>query len=393
MNYLEIVRNKVVKYSFIDKWVKDENIRKYECVDLFPPPLVCPNNYFNLWNGFEIENIVFNDDDNIDQLVNKFNKIFDHFKLIFDSKENSKILEYCLDYIAFMIQNPGSKPNVSIVVKSKQGLGKNIISIIISLIFGSKYCLCVQKIEQYVFGQFNPLCDGIIFYTFDEMNIKVTGSLDEQIKNFITSDTIEINQKGLKPYTVSNFNHTFMFSNRDFPLKVDDDDRRLFCIDQGYKVIPSHDYFVEIFDIIKDKKVIRLLFDYFMNRDVSNFDAKTNRPETSFGKDLKLLSRSLELNFIIDYFERTNDSSIPCSNLFSEFVSWLNENSTCNKYNTNAISFGMKIRNLKIDSFVVKPKWNKDTKKTCKSYVYDIDIVNQWLINNKYIDEPVTRLL
>ena len=37
---------------FINMWLKDPNIKKYNDVDVFPPPLVCPNNVFNLWTNF-----------------------------------------------------------------------------------------------------------------------------------------------------------------------------------------------------------------------------------------------------------------------------------------------------------------------------------------------------
>lgn len=397
MVYYEIDKKRLIEKNFINNWIKDPKIRKYEFVDLYPPPLVCPNNNFNLWNGFEIEDTIIDDDDRI-KLNDKFNKLLGHFELVLGDKENPNVFKYCLDYISFMIQKPGLKPNVSILIKSKQGLGKNIISNIFNLMLGSSYCYCVHNIEQHVFGQFNPFCEGKIFYTFDEMNIKVSSALDEKIKEFITGDTISINQKGLKTKSVKNFNHTFIFSNRDFPIKVDDNDRRLFCIDQGNKNIPSHEYFVEIFDIIKNKKIIRMLFDYFIDRDVTDFDAKTNRPETSFGNDLKILSRPLEINFIIEFFENTNVSSILSSDLYTEFINWLNENTTCaDKYNTSHISFGMKIANMEIDTFTKRRK--KINGKTCLIYNFDIIKVKQWLIDNKYSiefdddDEEHIRLL
>ena len=43
------------EFSFIRKWIVDENIRCYEFVNLLSPPEKCLENTFNLWNGFNIE--------------------------------------------------------------------------------------------------------------------------------------------------------------------------------------------------------------------------------------------------------------------------------------------------------------------------------------------------
>ena len=39
---------------FITRWVYDENIKKYETIAVYPPPLKCPTNVFNLWKPFAI---------------------------------------------------------------------------------------------------------------------------------------------------------------------------------------------------------------------------------------------------------------------------------------------------------------------------------------------------
>ena len=41
---------------FIDLWINDESIRTYRKMDMLPPPLECPPNTYNLWNGFATAN-------------------------------------------------------------------------------------------------------------------------------------------------------------------------------------------------------------------------------------------------------------------------------------------------------------------------------------------------
>ena len=52
--------NDFVKYEdmpFIKKWVKDENIRKYDNIGVYPPPNKCPSNILNIWKPFYISTL------------------------------------------------------------------------------------------------------------------------------------------------------------------------------------------------------------------------------------------------------------------------------------------------------------------------------------------------
>jgi hypothetical protein len=40
---------------FITEWLRDKNIRCYKNVGCYPPPLKCPDEWYNLWDGFLIE--------------------------------------------------------------------------------------------------------------------------------------------------------------------------------------------------------------------------------------------------------------------------------------------------------------------------------------------------
>jgi hypothetical protein len=42
------------------------------------------------------------------------------------SGKNNGVLEYFLNYFAHMVQKPGEQPGTALVVKGKQGIGKNI---------------------------------------------------------------------------------------------------------------------------------------------------------------------------------------------------------------------------------------------------------------------------
>jgi len=386
LNYKELSKNdEVLEKSFISKWLKDSSIRKYEYVELLPPPCICPDNTFNLWTGYEIEKTLINDDDEI-SLKDDFEFLINHFKLIFDDPENPEFFKYALNYIAMLIQKPGVRPNVAFIVKSKQGLGKGFIFNILSLMIGEKYSLITEKIDQHVFGQFNSLCIGKILFGFDEMNIKVSKNLDDKIKEFLTADKQLINPKGKDTFEVANYNTTFIFTNGDMPLIISKDDRRLIGIDSSHKEIPPSEYFQRLLALMDDKRAVRMLFNYFMNIDISNFDAKRDRPVSEFINDIKELSRPLEISFIIDFFQENTKEMIFAHDFFIEFSNWLTKNFLHEaKYNTNAISFGKKIKNLRIDGLNKDVVRDKHDNKTKNAYLFDLTKINLWMIKNKYI--------
>ena len=51
----EFVKNEDM--PFIKKWVKDENIRKYDNIGVYPPPNKCPSNILNIWKPFYISTL------------------------------------------------------------------------------------------------------------------------------------------------------------------------------------------------------------------------------------------------------------------------------------------------------------------------------------------------
>jgi len=40
---------------FISEWFADPNIRTYEDMNIYPPPMVCPEGTYNMWKGFSIQ--------------------------------------------------------------------------------------------------------------------------------------------------------------------------------------------------------------------------------------------------------------------------------------------------------------------------------------------------
>jgi len=365
----------VQDFHFISRWIKDKDIRHYKDVNLYPPPIICPTDHFNLWTGHEIQNFNLNNFSDIDlpwyeKSDDDFNLILKHIKFLF----GDECYEYVEKWLALLIQKPGLKPRTCILLNSREGLGKGTLFQILQKIFGKKYCLCTNQIERDIFGDFNSILNGVIFLVLDEMDISISSKYQNKIKDIITNDDITINQKGLKQMQTNNFLHIFGFSNGDFPWKISESDRRCVPIDRIDVEIPDSNYFKNLYNSLENKFSIRKLFDYFMNIDISKFDP-SNRPKTQFTHELKLISLSIEKRFIIDFIEK-NNSNCRISNL-ELYESFLTFNPG---YSINTIKFNLRIQKLYIDGF---EKYRTNTQRGWK---IDIQKAKDWCLKNNYFN-------
>lgn len=361
------------KLSFIYSWTRDPKIRMYKNVDVILPPNICPDNTYNLFRGFDCERTIVTDDEKI-ELKPLLDKVISHFDLIFDKQE------YCWNYIASMIQNPGLRPDIAIMIKSVPGVGKEIMFNFLAKIITKEYTLSTVDVTRDVFGQFNPLCRNILLYLWDEMEYKVSSSLKEKMKWFLTSKTITINDKNKTPYIINSVPFVFLFSNNQFPLPIDEKDRRFFALDISHLEPQKTEYFAELIDIMENEKVIRMFYDHIMNIDISTFNIR-KFPITEFVKEIKSLSRPRELDFMI-YFLQQKRTGITNMDLYKEFELWLSENYSDHKeYKTNTKSFGIKLKNFKIDGMI------KNDKKYGVYWSFDIEKTMSWLLSKEYIDK------
>ena len=45
--------------GFLDQWLQDNNMHRYDKMDFIPPPLMCPPNVHNKWRPFKILEVAY----------------------------------------------------------------------------------------------------------------------------------------------------------------------------------------------------------------------------------------------------------------------------------------------------------------------------------------------
>ena len=173
------------KRPFIDRWLKDENIRKYECIEMNPAPT--PSDIYNLWPGCVAARLPPVPDEDVDALAQPYLK---HIHEVY-ANEHVPTTEFLLDVFAQMVQRPHIPPRVAVSIFGKEGAGKGILLTFFRMsVLGAGITFQTSKASHDLMSRFANGVHNKIMVQCDE-----TASMHgdhEDLKNLITSETIQL---------------------------------------------------------------------------------------------------------------------------------------------------------------------------------------------------------
>jgi hypothetical protein len=309
--------NEIVSVPFIELWVKDEHIKRFENVDIYPPPLKCPDNVFNLWTGFEMEKV-----ENYNEKPEELQFILNHIKILCNHED--KVYDYFIKWIGQLIQYPAIKTTCPIFI-SEEGAGKGM--------------------------------NKSFFISLNELGKQQIIGYEDHLKSIITDESMVINDKGQKAYKIKSFHRICGFTNNSEPIPLPKDTRRFFVCRSSDEKIGDVEYFNKLSDMLEDDDVIKTCFEYFKNiTDLNNF-RMLKLPLTEYAKELmEMKIDPVELwfkEYISDKFNET-EYTIKQSDLFDIFKTYLLKNMPNYVNGYNPISFGIRLNRLKIDGIEKK---------------------------------------
>ena len=374
-----INKNKnLMRGEFIDEWTKQSDIRTYDRMDFYPPPLKVPDGVFNSYTGLRIDNIKsYKESD--------FSRITDHIKLMVGVNEttgtgyNEKGYEYMLNYLSHMVQKMGQLPRVALVFKGLQGTGKNIFwNNFGKSVFGDNLYLTTAKMDQVV-GRFAVINQKFLVI-LDEASGKDGFLNSDKIKNIITEDTITFEKKGVQVITINNCARYIFLTNNDTPIKIEMSDRRFVVFEMNPEKKNNSKYFSELVKDFENDDVVMSFVNFLKNRDISNWNSIGDRPITKVYQDMQSVNVPLMVRFIKSwYYENYNKLEIRylSRRLFNDFNRFMTEGHF--NFEMNVTNFGREI--IKIQG-ISKKRTNKG-----QMYILDRLEIEKYLLNNKFIDE------
>lgn len=345
MKYMDYSLEKPEKKPFVNAWLQDENIRKYEDFGVYPPPLKCPSNIYNLWQPFKVS-LYTGDYEKDEEGLKAF---LDHISIL--SNHDKIAEEYLLFWLAQMFQYPAIK-TIAITLISEEGAGKGTLLLLLALLIGGNKSRVIEvtKPSRDVWGPFNPTMINAFFVNLNEMCKREAQEAESYIKGLITDGTIIINRKGIDSYTMQSFHRWLITSNDEEPLKVKKGDRRHFVVRCSDEKIGDKQYFENLCNIYENVRTQRTIYDYLMAIPNMNNFGKIPRPETDWLKDNKKLRENHMLlwveQMVIDNLD-VPEKRLSGSEQLELYTKWCKQEG--HKYDEpNAISLAVGIKRLNL---------------------------------------------
>jgi hypothetical protein len=426
-------------------WRVDESIKRYDTLDFTPYNGIFEGNdknkskKFNLFTGYnrevlEYEGYKYHEDGSLkteeEIMESDFKLLNPYYKLLTQlCGGNPSHANYLKRYLSHIVQRPATKMPVAIIIKGKQGTGKNTMLMPIEKIICSEHFITSSNPNDF-FGEHAEGFYHKLLVNMNEMEGKDGFDFDSKLKSFISEDTITINPKYQRPTKVNNYCRLLIFSNKPNPIVLD-----VMGSDRRYVVFESSDFFLELDSKGKKKYAMKwwsglrdhmnsIEFLSALYRDLcaeklDTWDFIRTRPITEAYKAMYKKYIPVEVNFFGEFIEQCeferkcrfdivkggvaiDDKFLDpetiihkedCDNynvekyyigeeIFKEFKKWCVKNgySKIEGY-TNAGGFYNKIENLKIPMNDVKHNGYKCLKfNPCSVYEYMIE--KRWIMRN-----------
>lgn len=362
---------KIIKTSFIHTWLKDENILKYNTMDVYPPPLICPPKVYNLWTPFAME-LVKEWDDKPDVI----NTIKRHLLILCGNDQ--PVADYLLNWMAQMVQFPAVKTTMPVFV-SDEGAGKGTLVYLLRKLLGDGKMLKTSSCDN-VFG-YNGLMASSFLVNLDELEPKELKIVEGKMKEGITEATLVINEKQKPQFTINSFHRYIMTTNKEelvlTHMPTSKDDRRKFIIRCSDELIADPDkpdyedkktYFDNFYAMLDDVSSVKTFYEYL--KSIPNMEKfnKLKLPNTDFHKQVK---NNIKDEYDLDTWVRSlldddNQNTNTCyflpnrtkaQDLFNHYV-----HTTGNKKKISQQEFICKFAKMKINGYDNDVKLGKKSK-------------------------------
>lgn len=324
----------------------------------FPNIDKCPEYVFNTWPGFEYEKNM--KDFKSEKLSCESKKFLNHIFEVWANYDNNKY-SYILNWISFILQNPGKKTKVALVLSSAQGAGKGcIIDFLFEELFGFQVCEQVVSLSRLT-SHFNADLENKLLLWIDEIGVEKNNFCVswERLKSYITDPLIKIEKKRVDQSMKPNYLNLILTTNNLSNLKVESGDRRYSIFKCNDKYCKDSDYWNSFYEILNGSKVRKRriaceIANFLINRkqiqNVGHFITEEHKNLVEESKPIYqiFIEQVKSREYIITDERGKPMEEIKASELFNEFHIWCSENNF--KQNVSICLFGRKIKELGIET-------------------------------------------
>ena len=295
--------------------------------------------------------------------------------------------------IACAVQYPEVNRQWALMIYGGHGIGKGILFQVMAKLVGESNSSFLKLIQ--LVGRFQSFLmkHNNLFISEAHSTKGDDSDMQSTLKSLITDENFTVEQKGIDHIDLKGHFNVYMATNTSNPVRIEADDRRICYIEtetpKSKVMSDDPDYYNKFLDCMKDKNLIRSLYDYYKNYKV---DKKFlyELPITKWRDQLIKESTPAYRLLLSDLF---NDKQLPCfhfdiinaDELHGELSAYLLANPTAF---AGAISKKMcetwirKIKGVfKIRHYAIDPPNHK------RGHYWIIRNFDEWRLNKESIEE------
>ncbi len=242
LKYASVTKKGVVEEDFIKTWVRDKGIRKYNFMNNYPPPMMCPPDEFNTWTDFDVVRESAAYPSELSEMDKESCEAYlNHFRILLGSA-----CEYYLFFFAQILLEPSVKKGIALILKGVEGAGKNRLIDLIKLMLGVSRVLETSRPEHDLYARFNTARLNKFIVVINEAGGRVNHANDNLLKDMITATKFTLEAKGCDLVEMNCYSRYIFTTNNDNVVKVSSDSRRWVVTEVSSKLKGNTEYFKEL---------------------------------------------------------------------------------------------------------------------------------------------------
>jgi putative DNA primase/helicase len=369
--------------SFIKTWLLDDKKRKYRTMETIFDVSKCPDDVYNIFKGFDIANYSQSYDKEITEDDNKLLQIIlDHIRFLCDDggEQADNMYEYVLNWMAHLFQKPTEKATTCLIIKGYEGCGKGILFNMLRNMLGNQYGFTTANPMSDMFGNFNSSSANKMLINIDEIDHKQAKGIYEELKKYISDNTLNYKQKFVDSTEVANLSRVLITTNNDYNLMISDSNRRFVLIECIHKKKPT----INTIETLLNNKIAQMIFYRFlMKRNISDLNLENFPKSNLYNKALENSARP-----ILDFLDSISDTqfstykgmqSTTISSIYEIYKSWCRDTT----------NFIVKRKDFKCELFQGNQVFKEVRTKTNRLICWDRDDFVKYLVSNGFQEPPM----
>jgi hypothetical protein len=211
-------------------WMRHPGRQMYENGIVFAPGGT-PEGALNLWRGWAVA----------PDTAGSCDLFLEHVRQVV-CRGNLDHAAYVFGWMAHLVQKPDEKPGVALILRGLKGTGKDTIGEYLAAMIGRRHVPTVSD-PRHITGNFNRHLESALLLHVQEGIWAGSHQAESQLKYLVTSETVQIERKGIDSLSLDSFMRILITSNADWTVPASFDERRWAVFDVSDKHADDHVYF------------------------------------------------------------------------------------------------------------------------------------------------------